>query len=374
MDYKDVIAIGSDHFNTLWLVRSLGMAGFSPICIIVGAKNNKSFVGKSRYCYRCYALSEEKELIPLLLDLKLNKKTVVLASSDSVAEILDRNYDVLNKKYHLCNCGNKQNGIVSWMDKNRQLVIAKECGLSLPYSKAVNLLEDYDIDDIKYPALIKPEVSSEASKHTFRICNDKKELESVLKEMKVTCHRVMIQEYINHVNEYLMYGVCVGNDVIIPGGDYKELTCTDTNNMGMHVFGYVSSNHPKQFPDIERVKDFVRKTQYQGLFSVEVMITKDHYYFLEINMRNDGTSYLTTQAGVNIPAIWTAYCYGFDWQKYPITFKREKTYGLNEMNYIKYGIKKTGIVGTIRNMIRAKAFSLYKSDDIKPLIYKIIYH
>jgi len=374
MKYKQCVAIGADHYNTLWLVRALGMAGFEPTAIIIGKKKGRSFVGKSKYCKYCYCLSSLDVLLPFIKSLSFPQRTVLIATSDKVAELIDQNYVHLSAKFILCNCNQKEGGLCYWMGKEKQMSRAKEVGLPVPYSKIINLSSEMALHDAKYPALLKPEVSAEGAKAAFRICNNEKELHTSIDEIKNVCSRVVVQEYVRHDNEFLMYGVAVGNNIIIPGGVFKTITCSDTHNLGMHVYGYISASCPSQFDGIEAVKRFVKSINYQGLFSVEVIITKDNYYFLEINLRNDGTCYLTTQAGVNIPAIWTAYCYGYDWHKFPITFKRDKTYGLNEINYIKYGIKKTGIIRTIKNVFKAKAFSLYKVNDVKPLIYKIIYH
>ena len=372
--YNKVLAVGADHYNTLWLVRALGMAGFEPTAIIIGKKDKHSFVGKSKYCKQCYCLPSKERLISLLDSLAFTQRTVLISTSDNVAKLIDRNYSHLSEKYYLCNCNQKEGGICHWMDKKMQITCAKEVGLPVPFSKVYDIAGDFDLMDVKYPALLKPEISADASKSVFRVCKDEFELRTAIDEVKDTCARVMIQEFVKHDNEYLMYGVAYGNEVIIPGGVFKTITCSDTQNLGMHVYGYISAVHPAQFDGIEAVKKIVRTIHYQGIFSVEVLITKDHYYFIEINFRNDGTSYLTTQAGVNIPSIWTAYCYGYDLKKFPTTFTRDKTYGLNEINYIKYGIRKTGCIGTVKNIIRTKAFSLYKCGDIKPLIYKIIYH
>ncbi len=372
--YKEVLAIGADHYNTLWLVRALGMAGFEPTAIIIGKKETRSFVGKSKYCKKCYCLLSMDELLPLLDRFNFPQRTVLIAASDKVAKLIDLNYCHLSTKFILCNCDQKEGGICHWMNKKEQLACAKDSGLPIPFSKTYDLGIDYIFNEVKYPALVKPEISANASKNSFRICHNEFELRKAIDEIKGTCSRVIVQEYVQHDNEYLMYGVSMGNEIIIPGGLFKTMTCSDTQNLGMHVYGYISAHHPSQFDGIEAVKRFVKNICYQGIFSVEVMITKEHYYFLEINLRNDGTSFFTTQAGVNIPAIWTAYCYGYDMKEYPITFKRERTYGLNEINYIKYGLKQNGIVGTIKNVLRAKAFSLYKYNDIKPLLFKLLYH
>lgn len=372
--YSEVVVVGANHYNTLWLVRSLGMAGFKPTVVIVGSKVERSFVCKSRYCKQCFSVYNSKELIESLLHFKFSQKTVVLTMADIFAKWLDDNYDLLSAKYYLCNSNNKQGEVSFWMDKEQQLAVAQRSGLSVPYSEKYNLLQENDYSKVQYPVLIKPEIATEASKDAFRICHNAKELKCALHEVKNMCANVLIQEYIKHEHEYLMYGASLGEDIIIPGGDFKLMTCSDVNNMGMQVFGYVSAKHPAQFKDIEAVKQMVRNMKYEGLFSVELMLTKDKYYFLEINMRNDGLSYMTTQAGVNLPAIWAAYCYGYDLSKFPTSFKRDKTYGMNEVNYFKYGLKRVSFFETIGNFLKAKAFSLYKFGDFKPLVYKIIYH
>ena len=43
---------------------------------------------------------------------------------------------------------------------------------------------------------------------------------------------------------------------------------------------------------------------YDGIFSVEFMIAQDKAYFLEINLRNDGTQFCFEGAGVNLPFLW----------------------------------------------------------------------
>lgn len=58
---NNVIVIGPDHYNTLWLVRSLGMAQMCPFVIIL-SPNKKSFVVKSKYC-QDYVIIPNEELV-----------------------------------------------------------------------------------------------------------------------------------------------------------------------------------------------------------------------------------------------------------------------------------------------------------------------
>ena len=43
---------------------------------------------------------------------------------------------------------------------------------------------------------------------------------------------------------------------------------------------------------------------YKGLFGVELIISQNKYFFVEINLRNDATTYALAVAGVNLPYIW----------------------------------------------------------------------
>ena len=140
----------------------------------------------------------------------------------------------------------------------------------------------------------------------------------------------------------------------------------------MMSYSCLSSEIPSQLGNFDKIKDFVRAIGYKGLFSVEFMITKDKAYFLEINLRNDGTCYITTQAGVNMPAIWACCALALDSAKLPRTFKRERTYGMNEINYIKYTLNLKHLIRCLREISTVKAFSLIKLNDMKPVCYKII--
>ena len=55
----------------------------------------------------------------------------------------------------------------------------------------------------------------------------------------------------------------------------------------------------------KRIKKLMKKTQYSGIFSVDLLIGKDErIYFLEVNFRNSAWSYPSTCAGVNLPVLW----------------------------------------------------------------------
>ena len=51
----------------------------------------------------------------------------------------------------------------------------------------------------------------------------------------------------------------------------------------------------------EKVGRYLKKIEYTGNFSAEFLYANGKFYFLEINLRNDGTSWLSTCSGFNLP-------------------------------------------------------------------------
>lgn len=366
-----LIVIGSDHYNTLWLVRSLGMSGFTPFVIIVSYKS-RSFVVRSRYCKDFVITDSNQSMLSILVEKKNLEKSVVFTSGDSVAEYLDHNLDLLSDKYILHHCKHKQGELSYWMNKDKMLEKAAECGLTIPFTRAYSTSQQIDISELVFPCLIKPELSAEASKDNFRICANVVEFEMAIEDIKNSCSRIVVQEYIQSEYEYLVYGISTDAEICLPGGLRKIHTCTSNKNLGMMSYACLSSEIPSQLANFDAVRDFIRDIGYRGLFSVEFMITKDKAYFLEINLRNDGTCYITTLAGVNLPTIWAYSALGLDSSHLPRSFKRRYTYGMNEVNYLKYTFSLRHIFCCIKEIFKVHAFSLMKLNDMRPVLFKVI--
>ena len=184
----NVIVVGSDHYNTLWIVRSLGMGGFNVTIVIINPDSNKSFVSKSKYCNTAYIVKDSNEMIHKLCELSCDYKVPVFTNADAVAVTLDESYDILSQKYILHHCNLQQGGIKYWMDKSKMLALAASVGLNTPFTLSVDLSNDLlDYETIPYPCLIKPEISAEASKQSFRVCYSKDQLKSAVNEVKFDC-------------------------------------------------------------------------------------------------------------------------------------------------------------------------------------------
>ena len=71
-----------------------------------------------------------------------------------------------------------------------------------------------------------------------------------------------------------------------------------------------------------------------------------------------------------MPALWAASVYGLNTNSLSHTYKRERTYGMNEINYVKYTLRSQSLYQSLQEIMKVKAFSLIKWNDMKPVLAK----
>lgn len=366
-----VIILGIDHHNTLGLVRALGVAGFLPWLVLISDKKN-NFVGASKYVHRINIVKTIDEGISFLKKIDTPSKIAVLTGADFVATALDRHFDELSDKFFLQNAGMKQGQLAYWTDKRNMLVVAERCGLNIPFTRKVNVNDPIDFKDLPYPCLLKSVDSSIVAKESFRKCLTPEDAIKAFDELKTFCPNILLQEYIEKDFECLAYGCRTKKDIIIAGFLKKLSTCTDTKNYGMLSFGYVSEDIPSQIGRLDNIKSFLESIDYYGLFSVEFMITKEKAYFLEANLRNDGTSFAFTSSGVNIPAIWVSSLNeNVDSDSIQKRQIKPKIYSMNGINYLKYTFSWKHPWIFLKDLLKTDTFSILSIKDPKPFIYKV---
>lgn len=368
---QKVIIVGGDHHNTLGLVRAFGMKGYNVVLFVIAA-NHKSFVAHSKYVNECHVVDDESKVLDILLSETNNHecRIPIITASDQSAELLDNYYNELSDHYIIANCGGKQGGISKWMNKERMLAEAKKCGLNQPFSMFVNIKEGCYIDEtiVPFPCVVKPTMSSHASKNDFRICNDLNNLKEVLNDMAKRNISVVVQEFVKIDYEFLIIGArCrnTGKNHIV-GGLHKHKCCKDVNNMGMLVTAETTSRIPHGI-DLSKVNVFLDSIDYEGVYSLEFMISGDKAFFTEINLRNDGCLFCWTNAGCNIAANWV------DEMKSGIVPEYNKLLNKNmlvEISYLKY--YRNNILDMVKDFHKADAFSIFDIRDIKPFLYKFI--
>lgn len=298
---NEIIVIGGNHHNTLAILRSLGERGVFSLLIVV-SDDSRPYVGYSKYIRDMRVVKDESEIASAMYSLRrTSDKTIVIACADSISSFLDSNRDTLSKDFILP--GSVDEGkITRLMNKNYMMDLALESGLIVPKSWTV-YAENPEIKSIEYPCIVKPLVSKNGSKADIAICEDASELGEYL--MSCNCEELQIQKYITKQIEFQLIGCSLnsGGKVIIPGASIILRQPKNTNT------GFLRYVPIRNFSfDKESCVEFIRKTGYSGLFSLEFIRDNNGVdYFMEINFRNDGNSICVTASGMNLPYIWYLY-------------------------------------------------------------------
>lgn len=303
-----VIVIGGEHHNTLGVIRGLGERGVKSELILV-TSSKMTFVNYSRYVSSCIKLDDDSKIIETLLSRYKNEqeKPVVICCSDSSSGVIDENRNKLTH-YFLLPGSEEQGRISKLMSKKTMAELAIEVGLNIPGTFYVEHPKE-ELDKIPLPCIIKPLESRKGSKTEISICRTRNELNSYAKEHDVT--KDQIQEFVDKDFEYQLIGCSTSKEIIIPGVSKILRPCKGSNTSFLHY-----TPMEEGFCDIEKCKEFVRRTGYRGLFSLEFLRDKQGKdYFIEINFRNDGNAICVTEAGVSLPYIWYLDCIGRDYSQ-----------------------------------------------------------
>lgn len=304
-----IIVIGGNHHNTLAVLRSLGEKGVKSMLIVV-SQDSKPFVGYSKYIQELRVVKFVEEISSAMYALHHSSDTaVVIACADSISSYLDSNRNRLSKNFVLP-CSLEEGKITRLMNKNIMMEVAIESGILVPKSWIVYSVNP-EISHITYPCIVKPLVSKNGSKADIVVCERKSELEYYLNHCN--CEELQIQEYIIKDIEFQLIGCSLngGEEVIIPGASIILRQPQNTNT------GFLRYLPIREFSyDRKSCVEFIRKTGYSGLFSLEfIRDKKGADYFMEINFRNDGNSICVTASGMNLPYIWYLSNNGLNYEK-----------------------------------------------------------
>lgn len=367
---RTAIVIGNNHDNTLNVIRALGVGGFSVELLIV-TKSKKNYITKSKYVNSTVVFEDESELLQHLIKTERQDKLPVITTSDSLASFIDSNYDVLKSKYILPNCNDTAGALITEMDKERMGNIANECGFIVP--KTVSFKRDIDMaDDIQnfaYPVIVKPEQSILGSKDDFRICKSFDDLMYVINIELTHINDFIIQEFIPNDEVLLIAGVrTLDGQIYQKGFVNKSKHGKQLSNLGMNSLGIYTSQDLFK----EECKKYLTTINYYGPYSFEFVRHNGKTFFIEINLRTDGLYFFFTHAGINIPTIWATN--GDNTNACAMENIKERVIGMCEFQYIKNYFSPSHIISAIRDIVKTDVFSIASSKDIKPFIYKFLYH
>lgn len=289
-----VIIIGITHHNTLSMIRCFGQKGVKVDVILYGDTEG-SYIAKSTYINCIHFVDIAEDAIRKLTATygHGDERHIVISSSDEIASLLDQNYHSLSRQFWFFNCGT-QRYLTSLMNKYTQTDLAAKVGFDVPQSKVCSKNESY-IDF--YPCILKPLESIHGGKKIY-ICDD----ERSLNESLISFHddeQIIAQKLINKEAEFVVVGLRVNNETIIPAYIEKHRETRGATS-------YSTVKRIEGLPNIVVNSSIrlVEEMNYEGLFGIELMLQDGKYYFCEINLRNDATTYAVSVAGVNLPYIY----------------------------------------------------------------------
>lgn len=352
---RKIIVIGGTHHNTLSIIRCLGRVGYSINLILIG---KKSFVSKSKYINRIFIIAEESQIPQLLIKNYCNEENspIIISCSDLVQNCIDCNYDNLKNHFVVFNC-KKQGCLTYYMNKQIQDSAAESVGFLTPKS----FVYDNDLEEAIYPCMLKPVESINGGKKVF-ICENKEQANQSISQFDIDT-KIQVQQYIKKDYEIVILGMSTQHGIYIPGFIRKH---RDYDGGTLYSETFSIDNLPIDV--VDKCKKLVSGIGYEGLFGIELIVSNSRYYFIEINLRNDATTYALAIAGVNLPALYVnSYKTGGD--SIPESkvknikaivdfndFKHRKDYNISLMTWL-------------RQYISAECKYYFAIRDIKPFLY-----
>lgn len=359
MDHKAVI-IGKDHHNALGIVESLGRKGIRPYLVVL-TRYKKSFVGNSKFVEKCWCCADHDAVVRVLCENFTDRqnKAVAYACDDETAVLLDENHTILEPILFLPTV-NPAGALSDWMQKERMSKLAEEVGMLIPKTWVI---EGESLpDDIIYPVITKAHSSIEGGKDNLHVCQNKDELENMLKGNH--CSTMILQEYISKAFEYQLIGYSGERGAIIIPGRTNIVRPKGIDNTFFLSYDKCESSFDTL---IEKAKLFIKKTGYTGTFSMEFLYdSKGESYFTEMNFRNDGNAICVTEFGVNLPYIMYLEKTGQNITEEVNPKETKKVWLYPELYFMNVITGEIGILELFRNLCKANCYTLYFKDDKKP--------
>lgn len=314
----DVVVVGQNYSTSLGLIQSAGEAGFS-VGVVRSIDNDSTKITpelKSKYVslFFIHNRRKEKELVDILIDnfASLTRKTVLLPADDNNAALLDKYADYLTPYFFMPCIKNNYGYISHYMDKSYQSSLAISLGINKVRSwtiEANNLKYSELPSNITFPCITKPQLSMGSSKRYIIVNNSMEDLQNTLHSIanEKQCS-LLIEEYVNVVNEYTIPGVSYNNEVIIPAF-IKKNKIGSGYHRGVTISGVIVDS-AKYINICNKLKELIRNIGFEGIFDIELFESNNQFYFNEINLRNGAAGYALTKAGINLPAMYINHCFG----------------------------------------------------------------
>ena len=313
-----VLVVGRNYSTNLFLARSIGEAGFETEVLRVYQKPSRirrilAPDAYSKYVknYQVIVTNRKPERLVKKLQYMADplRKMLLIPADDLVTSIVDSNYDLLSEHYLMPNIQGKEGAITHLMSKNAQKRIAEEAGLPVVNSCVIRAKKGHFKipESVTYPCFVKPNISKNSAKIRMCRCDSEEELAATLTEFsRKKPIEMLVEDYLEIKHEYSLLGLSTKDGVLAPGyfvadrGGHKERRGVAMTGIMLPI-----DTDPEL---VEKMKDFVARLGYEGLFDIDLIETQDgQMFFTEINFRYGASGEAITQAGLNLPGMFADY-------------------------------------------------------------------
>lgn len=365
----NVIIYGANHNNTLGLVRSCGEKGHQIILLLQKGKVN--YVDKSRYIKKCIYTTSDTDVIATIKEeaSKLNTKPILFSTGDTEASLVDAHMEELSP-YVILEGGGKNHAINKYRDKEKSNELARRIGFNLPQTWVIETSQKLPKEEM-FPIIVKANNSTQGGKTIQKICHNQMELSKQLSNIPSCNYPIQIQEFIDKEFEIMLQGCSMnhGERIFCKVANRKVRFYPHIYSAGSYSYS-VDIEKDKALMELrEKVSLYLKEIHYQGLFSAEFLFSKGTYYFLEINLRNDGTSYLSTACGCNLANI---FCDSIVGKGIEITNYHPCTYmdARADFHHVRNG--KVKFWTWLGQFLTAGCYSHFNWRDLRPFFYYIL--
>lgn len=358
-----VIIFGSDHHNTLGVVRSFFYKGLRPYVVVRCQDPSKSFVLKSKHIAGGAAFKSYEDCVAYIEEqyAEGEDKAVMIVTADGAESYIDRHYDRLRQYFSLPGSV-IQGRITTLMNKETMSQLALECGLKVARTwttKDGQVIEG----PLEYPCITKSIMSIQGGKENTAILYNEDDLHRFFEDENHS-KNIQIQKFIEKEFEFQFIGVSLkgGEEIIIPGRTRIQHLIRE--NTSFLEFDNIDSSFDAT---LRNCKEFIKTTGYSGLFSAEFLRGKDGVdYFMEINFRNDGNAICATASGCNLPYIWYLWNIGENYLQ-EVPSRINKIFLMPEFDDAFLMLKgKIRFFDWIHDIFKANCYITYYKEDPKP--------
>ncbi|MCQ2472489.1 MAG: hypothetical protein MJ147_10695 [Clostridia bacterium] len=300
------IIIVTPHFNGLGIVRSLGEAGISSVCI---STSPITLAEGSKYCIGAYRYKNATDLEHVIRNIveKFGGRPAIFPTSDIAVEELNVIYNNI-KDITYCP-GFVNDDACEQLSKDIMSEKARHAGFVVPETVKICGTKDENAKQIKdfgLPLILKPVSGTKGSKDDIKVCTTQQELVEALEWLENDgkgYDTILCQRYVASDDEFMIEycGCTINGKTTLAAGQLRKIREYPVNRGST---SYAVIEPQITYVDKTSVDRFFKEVGFNGIFDLEFKVVDGIPYFLEVNYRNGAPSYAFTRAGFNIPAVW----------------------------------------------------------------------